>query len=244
MKKLFSATLGTVFSLYLSSANAALSSVDWQTANDGLLTRDTVTGLEWLDLSFTAVGTDRNAALNNTIAKIQNRLQNPSDILYGFRYASIGEVQSLFIDAGLLITDSGYQAGVNATPKQTSDFISLLGATFLPGELNGSFRRDLFGFTATVCADLNDSHCPSNASNSDDFAVSGAGFDYLNRTYADLVIDHTDPNSYRFNTGHFLVRDHQSLAAVPTPAAGSLLLSSMLLLCRVRAKGAYKSKSR
>ena len=39
---------------YLSvSANAALLTLDWQTSDDGLITLDTSTGLEWLDITVT-----------------------------------------------------------------------------------------------------------------------------------------------------------------------------------------------
>ncbi len=37
-----------------SNVNAAIISVDWQTTGDNLITQDTASGLDWLDLTVTA----------------------------------------------------------------------------------------------------------------------------------------------------------------------------------------------
>jgi len=42
-----------ILSAVSSGASAGLLSMDWQTAGDNLLTQDTVSGLQWLDLTET-----------------------------------------------------------------------------------------------------------------------------------------------------------------------------------------------
>ncbi len=49
MHKIFCA--GTV--MFWANANAGLISIDWKTAGDNLITYDTNTGLNWLDLTET-----------------------------------------------------------------------------------------------------------------------------------------------------------------------------------------------
>lgn len=69
--------------LVSTQANAALVSTDWTTAGDSKATLDTVTGLEWLDLTLTA---------GNSYTSIS---QNPS--LYpGWRFPTVAEVKGLF----------------------------------------------------------------------------------------------------------------------------------------------------
>ena len=77
-----------VFSM--SSANAQLISVDWQTAGDNLITRDTVSGLEWLDLTVTA------SRSYDVIAS----MMDSGGTYEGWRYATPGEVVILLDHSG------------------------------------------------------------------------------------------------------------------------------------------------
>lgn len=69
--------------LISAQANAALVSTDWKTVGDAKATLDTVSGLEWLDLTLTA---------GNSHTSIS---ENPS-LFPGWRFPTITEVKSLF----------------------------------------------------------------------------------------------------------------------------------------------------
>lgn len=59
-------------------AEATLISTDWKATGDGLLTRDTDVGLEWLDLTVTA---------GMSFMDVHEALEDEHSDLYGFRYA-------------------------------------------------------------------------------------------------------------------------------------------------------------
>ena len=109
-----------VATLILSSnANAAMVSMDLNTLGDGLITHDTVTGLNWLDLSVTS-GMSYNDAHTN----------NP-----GWRYASNLEVEGLFESMFDAYSDnypdnSSRIIGTTSTQyAQLTNFINLFGST-------------------------------------------------------------------------------------------------------------------
>jgi len=81
--------LFVVFSLNTPHALASLIEVDFLTSGDGAVTRDTRTGLEWLDLSLTD-GWSVNNALSSEFAT-----------RFGYRLANAMEVDSLLESAGL-----------------------------------------------------------------------------------------------------------------------------------------------
>ncbi len=81
------ASLAIPLLLLVGAANAAVVSVDYQVAGDGLITRDLDNAMEWLDVSETVGVTANQAAA-----------------LYGadgFRFATAAEVVTLFISAGI-----------------------------------------------------------------------------------------------------------------------------------------------
>ncbi len=93
-------TLATVAVLALLTATAhgaTVTSRDWQTAGDGLLTYDSATNLEWLDNSVTA-----NVSFDDVQAQIA-----PGGALEGFRVASLDDVWTLFTDYGLAVGPVG-----------------------------------------------------------------------------------------------------------------------------------------
>ena len=55
MKKsgLLGAVCACIFTLFCTSTNAALIEIDLLSANDAFITRDTTTGLDWLDVTLT-----------------------------------------------------------------------------------------------------------------------------------------------------------------------------------------------
>jgi hypothetical protein len=79
-----------------SIASAALSSVDLDTPGDGLITRDTETGLDWLDLTETAPIEFVGPSVNEVLAGAGGWTNR------GFRYATTTEVCMFFDHLGLV----------------------------------------------------------------------------------------------------------------------------------------------
>jgi len=105
-----------------SPAGATLVEIDGWAIDDGLLTRDTDTGLDWLDLTETA-GHSINDMFRSEVGGLLDD---------GFRIATMAEVLDLYDHAGFIIT-SGSQP-----------FPYGIGAINLPG---GELLIDLLGCT-------------------------------------------------------------------------------------------------
>jgi hypothetical protein len=114
--KLIGAAAALVFvaAAFTSPARAApLSLID-----QGPTTYDPNTGLVWLDVSLTA-----SLGFNH----VQANLLGSSQPYDGFRYATVGEVNQLFADAGITnFSNHGADSHIEA-------LLGLLGTTFLPG---------------------------------------------------------------------------------------------------------------
>lgn len=102
--------------LCLGSAQAALLSTDWQAAGDNLITRDTATGLEWLDWAHTN---------NRSYSDVASRFGAGQEF-EGFRYATRSELLTLYTNAGLTFPSFGTPS--NVAPAQA--FTALFGLTF------------------------------------------------------------------------------------------------------------------
>lgn len=76
----------TCFIAVTSNASAAIVSVDWKTAGDNLITRDTSSGLEWLDLTQTA-----NLSFNDVTAQL-----GVGDTFEGWSYATGAQVATFW----------------------------------------------------------------------------------------------------------------------------------------------------
>lgn len=82
--------LFTVFSIF-SVSKAAIISVDWRDTGDNLITRDTVSDLDWLDLTET-----NNMSYNTVVTQLGMGKQ-----FDGFRYATAAEVVTLWSRFGI-----------------------------------------------------------------------------------------------------------------------------------------------
>ena len=91
-KLLFQPFLFITFFGIFTTANAVLIERDWQTPGDALLTYDTVTGKEWLDVPATS-----DLSYNQVAA-----LMAPGAIYESFAFATEQQVLSFFHSAGLL----------------------------------------------------------------------------------------------------------------------------------------------
>ena len=103
MKKLLSTSSFLLILSLVSSLNAALISADWRAVSDGLITQDTSTGLEWLDMTA-SVNIAPESIINNSGAGAALT----SD---GWNLANNAQVEQLFINAGIPIganTPNGY----------------------------------------------------------------------------------------------------------------------------------------
>lgn len=101
-----------------SAANATVVSADLYAPGDGLLTLDSSTSLEWLDLTAT-VGQTRSAVLSGSFAA------------QGFRYATQAEVLQLWTDAGATGPfDNELGSNVSIQNVDTAELlINLMGCT-------------------------------------------------------------------------------------------------------------------
>jgi len=96
--------------------HAVFIEVDLNTAGDTLITRDTETGLDWLDLS---------ATINFSYEEILIKLQQDEQYK-GFRYADMAEIETLWHNAGIFDFSNTY-VPENFLPIK--NFIPLIGAT-------------------------------------------------------------------------------------------------------------------
>lgn len=76
---------------FVSPARATLISIDRLTAGDGQLTRDTASGLDWLDVTLTLNQSQASAA----------GLTGSGSLYEGFRLATVAEFQTLVANAGV-----------------------------------------------------------------------------------------------------------------------------------------------
>ena len=80
------------------SVNAAIISADWQSTGDNLITQDTASGLEWLDLTVTA-----GMSYNEVSAQL-----GTGGAFDGWVYATVAQVEGLWTAFG---GDSAYYNG-------------------------------------------------------------------------------------------------------------------------------------
>lgn len=113
-------------------AHASLVVLDFLSVGDGLVTKATSTGYEWLDLDFTA-----GVSYDNVMNGYGNLIDN------GFRYATSAEVFSLWNDQGIVdIGGMGFNANQQA---MVSSLQSLLGYTYV-----GPNHKETVGITSDL----------------------------------------------------------------------------------------------
>ena len=83
--------LALILSAVSSGVSAALISADWQTTGDNLITLDTVTGLQWLDLTET---------YGAQFSSVNTELEAGGQFA-GFRYATDAEVINFWSNFGI-----------------------------------------------------------------------------------------------------------------------------------------------
>ena len=193
------------------NADAAIVSVDWLTAGDNLITQDTESGLEWLDLSET---------MNRSYNDISSKL-GVGEEFYGWRYASISELSGFFDAFG---GDSNYYSGWSTQNNGLFDAIAPFwgdlycietGCQPSEGFSNVITSEDAVTWDAHYYTHIND-NVNSGASLDKDLVSLNFG------TWSD-----TSPN---MRVASALVRD---VSTVPVPAAAWLFGSGLLGLIGV-----------
>lgn len=201
MMKRIALAVGAAALLAGGMANAALVKKDLFAAGDGLVTLDTATQLEWLDLTATQ-GLSVDAVLGGAGGWVNE----------GFQYASFGLVGQLLNDAGYVGDVSNYGLlHLVADNASANAFIDDFGATSPP--------NFTFGFIApyTCNRTIGDS-----TSCTDYVQINANGF---------LGMGHAIPDSGAIGTDHgrsyvgsFLVR------TVPEPESCAMLLAGLAAL--------------
>jgi len=135
------------------SANAAVVSTDWQNLGDNLITHDTVSGFDWLDLTET-----------NTLSfnQVSGQL-GAGDQFQGFRYATESEVVALWANfavnlaAGAPTSFAGPDSGVQGAAStlgnifpEFSTFSFLAGASGIIGEASSPTSNWVLGAAITT----------------------------------------------------------------------------------------------
>lgn len=116
---------------------ATLISLDYKVRGDGLITRDKISQLDWLDVTQT---------VNQTFDQVRTGPYYAA----GFRHATKAELQTLFLHAGT--PDDGFDL-TNTYPAETQSLAQLLGVTQqTPTGLavSGFTGTDFFGNTVTT----------------------------------------------------------------------------------------------
>jgi len=206
----------TAIALILSSTlNAAVISIDWQSAGDNLITRDTTTGIDWLDLTATTP----YMSYNSVFAEL-----GPGGQFSGWRYATTDEVTSL------LLTNFGIDlyAGNTSTgplPAGLAEATSYLGNTT---SAIGDQYTGLSGITSQGRL-LFDGHLVVGASYDSDFST------FYRRIDPNLNTYFQSDASVAISVGHWLVADTpwEPAAVVPVPAAVWLFGSGLIGLIGV-----------
>lgn len=197
-------------------ARAELVEIDLNAPGDGLVTRDTETGLDWLDVGGVTTGLSYDAVMAGAGGWITS----------GWRYATQAEICGLFVDH-TEATACTFDSGIISWPTDAANLITLLGST-------GS----TFGGTeiSTFTSGLYDDGTGGAAGEAkvevfSTFPPSGI---FLLRTRAtpDLVPSGTASST----RGSFLVR--ATPPAVPAlPTGGIAVITALLLLEAWRRRG-------
>jgi len=186
-------------------ANAAIISVDYQSADDNLITRDTSSGLDWLDLTET-----NNMSYNMVLSQLGS-----GGLFEEFRYASSIEAIELWANFG-----------VDLAPDTTRslDFIDpgiFMATSYLGNLFNGVYSTEylygLYGITGTLREPSTNRHDIVGA-----YVRTSEISAYKNSLWGPVP----DDDGYRMYAGSYLVR----VSPVPIPASIWLFTTGLISL--------------
>ena len=124
-----------LLSLFTAASRASLLEVDYLAAGDKLLTRDTISDLEWLDLTQTT-----DISYTEMLG-----LLAPGGRYEGFRYATVNDIDRLQLNAGL--RPGLFRSTSRVETNIAIELLDKLGVT-IPPNTNGSYSS--WGITSTA----------------------------------------------------------------------------------------------
>ena len=210
MKPIRELMLAASLLVFSQTGMAAFVAHDLNTSGDGLLTLDEATNLEWLDVT---------ASVQRSYSDIATQLSAGGNFA-GFRYATLGEMETLFLHAGITPGDGAF-ADIGQV-AQVQQFVSLFGRTWFEVDgFPGPGVRGIYGQ-----ADGSEAHFMAdtgiNTSANTTAAVIGGQCVFECASFSDTL---TNPA-----IGSFLVRNTASV--VPLPMSGWFLLTGLVALSR------------
>lgn len=198
-------TLALVLLGSTSSAYAVLIEHDFKNTEDKLITYDSATGLEWLDLTVTQG--------RFSFDSIQSELTSGGEF-QGFRYATLGEVESLLSSFGLIRHGLSDSANDRA---QIEYYYSLFGITQTDIDISSQKIQNHYAFglfNEVGPEDFVNTHYYT-------FILENFGFGYTEVerfTWPDFRVDNS--------LGHYLVRS----TVIPEPSSLILTLLGVATL--------------
>ena len=206
MARLRVSLIGFLLLFMAAPAQAELVNADWRVAGDKLLTRDTETGLEWLNIEQTY---RRSRADVDQLFGIDREFE-------GFRFARLDEYQTLLKNAGIPLTFDGAEpsdnffAGEVTNAKAALTLMDLMGYSvfmFRHGAPDDGHRR-LHGILEEGFSPILETFQPTDP-------VTGENIGGLRaRLSAAVLEDHR----VGVDVGMFLVRE-AIVSAVPKPVS-------------------------
>ena len=192
------------------NVNAELIEIDWQNAGDNLITSDTVTGFNWLDLTET-----NSMSYNDVLSQLGS-----GGAFDGFRVATSDEVVALFSEIGTDLSNGAVTFAPGTLDAAIVYASDLLGNII--NELGPSYPYGMLGLVA-------DGSTSSNHYRMGSYYYAANSANYYEPAGGGGLVTNTDSNSY---TGTYLV-DDSGVSAVPVPAAAWLFGSGLLGLIGV-----------
>jgi hypothetical protein len=178
---------------------------DLTALNDRLLTFDSQTNLEWLDVTRTV-----GVSFNDVSTKL-----SPGAALANFRYANGTEVHNLLLHAGVSTITNGAFLNTGDTANLLA-LVQLLGQTGFPsGGFPGPATRGIYADTVSI-----GSHLYASFGTNGNLTTVIVGESLGPAQFAD--------NQTNIASGSFLVRN--ALATVPEPSSISLTLLALVSL--------------
>ena len=216
------------------AAQAALVTSDWLTSGDALVTRDTATNLDWLDLTVT----DR-VAYNVVLGRL-------STDLVGWRVATASEAEGLFRSFGLPIEESFGPNPAAATAVRT--MAALMGNTFADFFRNSADGRATGVYGFVDFSTFNGFHLQKGAFIDETGVFHDASTGYQGqpgdvRLYTGNTGGHANDSISFAHMGTFLVRE---VFVVPEPSSSALVLLAfgVLRLRQVRCRQKVRAPGR
>ncbi|MCW9004850.1 MAG: VPLPA-CTERM sorting domain-containing protein [Gammaproteobacteria bacterium] len=187
------------------SVNAAIISVDWQSAGDNLITQDTDSGLEWLDLTVT-----NGVSLSEIYAQL-----DVGGTYEGWRYATRAEVAGLWDSFG---GDSNYYNGLSTQNNGLFDAMApFVGDTYVDGNYSSRTPGDYYSIWVTGDISPSGGHYSATAADT--------WYEPLYETHDFFKLSDLEANNITPDMGHALVRE---VTTVPVPAAVWLFGSGLI----------------